>query len=111
MYLISGKEWLKKKKGKGKSKGFNEMKTSHPAVSPEGGKEIIFEGKDSMHTLQEMLAAKREELESRVPLKSEERDNGETDEGGTKMGMIVDLCIYNSKILMLRAFLHRNKIF
>ena len=40
------------------------MKTSHPVVSPEGGKEIIFEGKDSMHTLQEMLAAKGEELES-----------------------------------------------
>ena len=111
MYLISGKEWLKKKKGKGKSKGSNEMKTSHPAVSPEGDREIIFEGKDSMDTLQEMLAAKRKELESRVPLKCEKRENGETDEGGTKMGMIVDLCICNGKILMLRAFLHRNKIF
>ena len=111
MYLISGKEWLKKKKAKGKSKGSKEMKTSLPAVSPGGDKERKFDNKDSMDKLQEMLAAKRKELESQALLTRETKENGETGEEAAKTGIIVDLLlICNRKTLMFRAFSLGNKI-
>ena len=81
------------------------MKTSLPAASPEGDKERKFDNKDSMDTLQEMLAAKGRELESQAQLTRETKENGETGEEAMKRDIIVDLLrICDGKHLCFIAF-------
>ena len=71
--IFTGKEWSKKKKGKGKSKVTKDQGTAKEltTASDEGGKE---EKSTDMETLQALLAAKKQELQSKL---SENRSENE----------------------------------
>lgn len=74
MYYLPGKEWTKKKKGKGKPKDVKEVKSVESSVVTDDGAKDA--GSNSVESLQEMLDTKRKqiELEQRQAVKDEKLD-------------------------------------
>ena len=76
---MTGREWSKKKKVKGKSKLAKERETADESASASGESRKL-ESSNDMETLHALLVAKKKELELQEKLNMEKSDNEKTDQ-------------------------------